>query len=441
MATDPNLIDMGLPPEYLAALEQAQRRQAIAQALVQKTQGGVPIQQIGPVAAKISPWAIAANGLAGGLASMNVERAQGEITGVKTRFANDQNQAVQEYLGKPVQERLRMGLASPFPMVQTLAKKDAENQQEQLKSVLTSVGRQNPNAAIDIARTGQLPAGAVSLPGKEVNGQLVDPMALGDYRNQYKDAEFIPGADGKPILVQRGPGNKIDAIDKAPKVSATAHASSAQAKGEDAFLKQIGEDNAKAYGQARTDANMAYSSKSMVQQMQALDKQGVFSGPGAPIVTALAGFGKMLNLPVDGAKLANSEAYQQQFAREIAKVMLTGSVGRSMTDPDRKRFEETLPNLLQSPQGRQQIYNQINAAADAAINRHKVFQQRLGEAYPQEKLAITMNPVDEAPGAPGVIPANPAVSPGTQSQNNGLGSAARPMSPAEYQEYLRKRGK
>jgi len=242
------------------------------------------------------------------------------------------------------------------------------------------------------------------------------PEALGNYakpKDQWSEPYAIQGVDGKPLMVKRNLAtNEVDVVDKAPKITAnaTANSSSIVPKGETEFSKQLGKDVAGEYKEARDAAQGAYKARAFVGQMQELEKSGIFTGPTANIATTLGAVGQTLGLPVDEAKLANSQAFQQQFAAQVANVLTSGGgIGRSMTDADRKAFEQSLPTMLMSPQGRAQVYRMIESQAGRDISRAESFQKQLtnNPVYGESAGLLTLNPVDNAPmrsGPGGVLP-------------------------------------
>ena len=227
---------------------------------------------------------------------------------------------------------------------------------------------------------------------------------------QWSEPYLMRGTDGKPLMVKKNlTTNEVDVVDKAPRITATANSSSSSIvpKGETEFSKALGKDVAEEYKQARQTAQQAYKAKSFVGQMEKLEQSGIFTGPTANIATTLGAVGQTLGIPVDTAKLANSQAFQQQFAAQVANVLtMGGGIGRSMTDADRKAFEQSLPTLLMSPQGRARVYQLINRQADQDIARAKSFQENLNSnpVYKDSAGMLTLNPVDSSPiGLPGGV--------------------------------------
>lgn len=355
------------------------------------------------------------------------------------------------------QESLRKGLdtyldTSQGKPGQTMSTAQAENlMQNGVQPQLEEPQKANPRAAVvqamasrhpELQAIGKLGMQELIQQGKKSgfkdhvtqDGSIVrvwddgrPPTNLGNYakpKDQWTDPYLMNNPEGKPMLVKRNLAtNEVDVVDKAPKVSANANANAnAVQKGETKFAEQLGKDVATEFKQARDNAQAGYKAKSFVGQMQALEQQGIFSGPTANIATTLAAVADVAGLPVDKTKLANSQAYQQQFASQVAAVLTAGGgIGRSMTDADRKAFEQSLPTMLMNPGGRAQVYAMINNQADQDIARAKSFQQQLiqNPTYRDAAGMLTVNPVDNAPigRAGGVI--NPGAQPLPGVQGSG----------------------
>lgn len=271
----------------------------------------------------------------------------------------------------------------------------------------------------------------------EVNGQLVDPTTMkvvGDFRDKDEyEIKTIQGPNG-PILIRVNKRTgKPDSLE-ATKVSATATAHGAD-KGEDEFSKTLGKGRGEQFVEGEKAARTAYSTKNAVTQMRKLEAQGILSGPTANLGVIVGSFAQSIGLPVDKALLANSQAYQQQFAQQIGAYLANSSVGRTLTDKDRELLEKTMPNLIQTPEGRQQIYAMLDNAANTAIVQHQQMQGNLATnpKYKDSAGMLTVNPVDQGAAGrgtpPPIVPAQPGMPSGQTQQ------------PIPLNEYLRlKRG-
>lgn len=254
---------------------------------------------------------------------------------------------------------------------------------------------------------------------------------LVDARMTYGTPIKLPSSGGGYDLYQpeARPGGKLLKLDNAPKVNV---ATSVVNKGEDAFANTLGKGTAESILEARKDAQAGYKAKGVVAQLQNLEQKGIFNTPAPNAAIALGQFSQALGIPVDRAKLANSEAFRQQVAKNVSDVILMGSAARSMTDADREAFEKTLPSMLLSPEGRAQVYSIMNNSADAAIARHQSMMNELKQnpTYKNSPGMLTFNPVDQTP-APGALPGQPSPIPGTPSSPTG--------GPISLEEYIRQK--
>lgn len=256
-------------------------------------------------------------------------------------------------------------------------------------------------------------------------GRLYDP-----YKGEkagYLGDKFGPtqAVNGEAVQFEADSGKAHQVANRPSQVRVNANTIN---KGETEFSKELGKDVAGQFKAVRAAAEQGYKTLSTVEQLRDLDTKGVFQGPTANLALVLGQFGNTIGLPVDQAKLANSEAYQRQFSKEIAQVLMQGGgVGRSMTDEDRKRFEASLPSMLQSPQGRAQIYGQLELESKRSIARATSFQKQL-ESNPQYKDSagmLTMNPIDAQPSGMTLPPQAPPM-PGQPT------GARRTMSLSEF---------
>ena len=313
---------------------------------------------------------------------------------VQNLMQNDVAPQLNEPIKANPQEAVLRAMASQHPELQAIGKMD-------LAAQLT--GKKEKDFEDKI-----MPDGSVQR--IFTSGEIKQLGNFAKKDDQWSEPYLMRGTDGKPLMVKKNlTTNEVDVVDKAPKITATANSSSSSIvpKGETEFSKALGKDVAEEYKQARQTAQQAYKAKSFVGQMEKLEQSGIFTGPTANIATTLGAVGQTLGIPVDTAKLANSQAFQQQFAAQVANVLtMGGGIGRSMTDADRKAFEQSLPTMLMSPQGRARVYQMINGQADQDISRAKSFQENLNSnpVYKDSAGMLTLNPVDSSPiGLPGGV--------------------------------------
>ena len=149
--------NMALPPEYQAQLVEAQRRQAMAQALLQRSMGFQGAQSQGPVAAKTSPLTWMANSLSGYLAQQAGDKASKDVLGVQQRYAGDEVKELERLQGLPEDQRLLQGQRSTFPRAQALAKALQDQRAKRLEMFGQATKEVDPGAAANAAISGQLP--------------------------------------------------------------------------------------------------------------------------------------------------------------------------------------------------------------------------------------------------------------------------------------------
>lgn len=169
-------------------------------------------------------------------------------------------------------------------------------------------------------------------------------------------------------------------LDNAPKV--TVH--NAVNMGDNALMKKLGESTAELINTARTGKQQAQQMQFTANRLEELNNKGVFSGPTANVATTIGAFAQTLGVPVDQNKLGRSEEYNAILAQQVAKVLTAGNgVGRSMTDEDRKRFEQQFPQLVSTPQGRQQIIGMLRNSASQDLQYANQVEANLRKSYPE----------------------------------------------------------
>lgn len=188
-------MDMGLPPEYQAELEAAQRKAALAQLLVKQAMGFKGAESQGPVAARTSPLAWLANAATGYLGNKALGDSTAEQAKVKQRFSNDQLGEIARLQGLPVDQQIQEGQRSKFPMGQQLAKGLAASREKQLEQFVGVTKEIDPLAAAGAAITGKLP-GSYTPPAKKGPEFGTDPQG-NNYVTTY-DAKGTPSVHYAP---------------------------------------------------------------------------------------------------------------------------------------------------------------------------------------------------------------------------------------------------
>lgn len=215
------------------------------------------------------------------------------------------------------------------------------------------------------------------------------------------DGRFFDVSTGKPVdiggpsytvvqtpggvaQVQSGSG-KWDMVDKAPKVTVN---NSISNKGEGKFSEGLGGKLAdEVYETAVTKAKQATGNLRLAQNLEAANNRGTFSGPTANLATTLTAFADTMGLPIsaeDRKKMGNSESYSAQIASRTAEMLIAGGgVGRSFSDADRQEFVRQFPQLINSPEGRQQIISLIRQSANEDLAQAESVRKQVGNQFPE----------------------------------------------------------
>lgn len=205
-------------------------------------------------------------------------------------------------------------------------------------------------------------------------------------------------------------------LDNAPKISNTTNVSlSPVIKGESKFMEGIGTAAAQDAIQAKQAKVHAQRTIQSMDKLEQLDRQGVFSGPTANLAMTVGSLADALGVPVDKAKLSNSQAYQGELMGQLSN-QLTGSLARSTTDKDMEILKAPLPQLLNSPEGRAALRRQAKAKAEEQIQYANQVQMNLATQYPEAGRLFEITPgqvpvpqrSDVQPGGGAVRRYNPA---------------------------------
>lgn len=392
------LFDYDIEKENLA------RRQAVLAAMQQQSAGDLPAVTVGGMGAAPSLGSVlGALGqqfvAAKGLKDLDTSRSE-----LAQRYKDELKSGFDQYFktseggvgedGQPIAGDRRKAvfdaLASGHPVLREFAQQQLSNQGKgalTAKDVLPYIDPRQIPAIAGGDLTGFKPK-APEL--KEVGGVVYDPTT----RNMVqlggpKPQQMVRDGD----LYEQNPSTgQWKKLDNAPKITTTVNANPV-IQGESAFMKKLGEQSAENVVSAQKAKTQAQHTMGVATKLETLDKQGIFDGPTANIATTLGAFANTLGLPVDQSKIGRSEQYNATLATEIAKVLTSGAgVGRSMTDEDRKAFEKQFPQLVNSPQGRQQIVGMLRQAAQQDIQYADEVQRNLHQTMPEASKLYNLAP-------------------------------------------------
>lgn len=132
-----------IPQEYQQQIDEARRKQMIAQMLQAQSMQNKGPQQIGPVAAKTSPLAGLANIAQAGIGGVMDANAMADASRVKSQFEKDQSVDLQKLFAAPEAQQPQIGAASIFPQNQAIARTlqtQAEKRREEGAKILSTSG-------------------------------------------------------------------------------------------------------------------------------------------------------------------------------------------------------------------------------------------------------------------------------------------------------------
>lgn len=136
------------------------------------------------------------------------------------------------------------------------------------------------------------------------------------------------------------------------------------------LLNSIGPEVFKAGMEVLKGKENAQRTIMMANKLEQLYDAGAFQGPLAGAATFMSALAEGMGMPLSDevkAEMANSETAQSQIAGRMSEFLLDSSVGRTMTDADRKRIEEQFPQLTNSAEGRKYIIESLKRGADEKI--------------------------------------------------------------------------
>lgn len=237
-----------------------------------------------------------------------------------------------------------------------------------------------------------------------------------DAREQF-GAPFQRGGD----WYQKDSRGKEYKLDNAPKTQVNVGAPHISVNtAENAYLKARGGDVA---GQVKTLQEQAANSIGVlrgVEQLRELDAKGTFSGPTAAAAQFVSQLGQVLGIPVDSAKMANSEGYRAEVMNTFIKSMQSLGGAKGLSEKESMMVAQALPNIERSPEARRIIFGIMEARAKQSVDEYRRVQESERKAYPSEgMLNFDFGPGPTAPpgGMPmrGTTPGLPGKPPSTSN--------------------------
>lgn len=204
--------------------------------------------------------------------------------------------------------------------------------------------------------------------GNKATGELVEAGRDAKPTDKYTDPYYVNGPNGK-VLVQRNERTgQLEAVDKAAKVTATASSSSnPMIAGPKAGVEEWAKLAGKTVGELSEQARAGQQTLRTLSQLERLNTTGVPGGPAANASVFLQNLAQQAGIPIDKSKLSDAETFNSLATQAWASMMQQMGGARGLVKEESEKIAASLPALIQSPQGRQQIINTMRAAAEMSI--------------------------------------------------------------------------
>lgn len=279
-----------------------------------------------------------------------------------------------------------------------LQAKQAETQYKQATTMKTMEDISSVGKAMELAKTGKYTSDSIT---KYLSGQ-------GELVSIDKDVK--PTADFVAVANELGYGAKTTYGAYTPEQTARVNAElqsravqkqiaganrmSVIQQQESSFAKERGQLQAKALGEAETQAKASANAVSRLASMESLNKGSMITGPLAGTAIGAGQFLSSLGLlsPDSAKTLSSSEIYDKQ-AKDLVMQDLGGKLGAQISNADRDFIEARIPQLRNSQQARTELINKLKEIHKKNID----YYQRMSK---HANTKGNLNEFDFASGAP-----------------------------------------
>lgn len=279
-----------------------------------------------------------------------------------------------------------------------LQAKQAETQAKQATTMKTMQDISSVGQAMELAKTGKYTSESIS---KYLNGQG-ELVSI--------DKEVKPSSDFVAVANELGYGAKSTYGAYTPEQTARVNAElqsravqkqiaganrmSVIQQQETAFAKERGSLQAKALGEAETQAKASANAVNRLASMESLNKGSMITGPLAGSAIGAGQFLSSLGLlsPESAKTLSSSEVYDK-LAKDLVMQDLGGKLGAQVSNSDRDFIESRIPQLRNSQQARTELIAKLKDIHKKNIN----YYQRMSK---EANTKGNLNEFDFASGAP-----------------------------------------
>lgn len=365
----------GVPPELAAQATALARRRALADALArQALQPAQMPQSGGRMASVMSPLQPITQMLTGVLAGRGQREADvaGQVLGMD--YKERQNKAIAQYLIDRKKDPTSAAIAaatSDFDPVRKLGMADFE---AMAKGVITPKDYLSvPGATVESRVAAAGGAGAPALRPEPKYQTVADtlvevpretggmPRTVQYYGPEYETNEDgstritqVAGADGRPEpYIREKRSGKLVKLDQAPKITQTVGAQRFGNK----IPEKLAEKAAGRLDALGSQVSGAETAVASINRLEQLDKEGIFTNRTAAGETFINNISQRLGIKLDYEKLGRTETYSSEVAKLWLAAMesVTGGA-RGLTEKETEELKKLQPQIQNSPQARQRIY-------------------------------------------------------------------------------------
>lgn len=222
---------------------------------------------------------------------------------------------------------------------------------------------------------------ASRLPG----GQVTQQPGLGVGRTKEAEAYAVDSAKNQAQIDALPTIGGLEATNAGRKEMAVAAAQTATGAGVEA-AKQFGQDAAKTFGAIQDSGRAAAKERSRLALLRA-DLKNTYTGPGANMLLGIKRAANAFGIKVDGlAEGEAARALSNQLALSLRNPAGGEGMPGAMSDADRNFLMQSVPGLLNSPQGWRAMVDMRLALADSAVKQAQYAEQLRRQGVPIQDI-------------------------------------------------------
>ena len=401
-----------LQPKNLETEAQGNMQDLETRKRIAELMSGIATQQLqaptsGGVAGRLPGWAPLVQALAGGLAGMQQKSiAEGQQNILQQQAEGDQLSLDMLMKARQIQPPTEIaGPPQPGQTMPVMPGSGGEFSPEYKSALLSMIAKGSPRlqpfAKAELEHVNKNMLGPVDLAGRATLGSI---QANPNDPSQWKAKQDVHAAEGNiynvdetggvtrlggssyadPLLIngdlyqnEQGTG-KLIKLDNAPKVTVGGSqiVNAGQKEGMGAYWKNAA-NTVDALGQ---QAQSAQNNLNSLAELKNLHEKGVFSNAPSGIQSFAANLGQAFGIPVDEAKLANTETYNAGITDLWQGLVSKYGGNRGVTKEEAEEIKKMLPLASSSPKAREQIFSVLENVARRQINQYHSANRRFAKA-------------------------------------------------------------